>query len=297
MTQFRITYDGPALEQHEMEARELAPALLAMANLLESGVKALYGSQANARISVKGTFKKGSFSIDFGTTINVVNTIKDLFAGEGMTALANAKAVLELLGLAGGGAFGLVQLLKWLKNRKITRIEPSSAGYITLVVENDRRDIEAGLLVLLNDREVRESLDQVLLPLDRDGIELFASGSDTEIFTTIDASERHFFSLPAQEDILILEDIRRMAYSIVSLAFKEDNKWRLSDGNSTINAKISDLDFVSRVNASEIAFSKGDVLVCEVKITQWQTETGAKTDYEVIRVLEHWPGMRQVALR
>jgi len=280
-----------------MQARELAPALLAMANLLEAGVKALYGRQADARINVKGTFKKGSFSIDFGTTINVVNTIKDLFAGEGMTALANAKAVLELLGLTGGGAFGLVQLLKWLKNRKITKIEPSDAGYITLIVENERCDVESGLLVLLNDRMVRESLDQVLSPLDCDGIELFASGSDTEIFTTIKATERHFFSLPAQGDVLILEDIRKMAYSIVSLAFKDDNKWRLSDGNSTISAKISDLDFVSRVNASEIAFSKGDVLVCEVKITQWQTETGAKTDYEVIRVLEHWPGMRQAALR
>lgn len=30
---FRIVYDGPALEHHEMEAKELAPALLASRQL------------------------------------------------------------------------------------------------------------------------------------------------------------------------------------------------------------------------------------------------------------------------
>jgi len=33
---FRITYDGPALASHEMDVRELAPALLAMSDLLKA---------------------------------------------------------------------------------------------------------------------------------------------------------------------------------------------------------------------------------------------------------------------
>lgn len=112
--------------------------------------------------------------------------------------------------------------------------------------------------------------------------------------------ERHLFSAPAGQDELILEDTRKMAFSIVSLAFKEENKWRLSDGNSTINARISDAAFLSGVNNNETSFTKGDVLICEVKVTQWQTVSGAKTVYEVTRVIEHrhaatqisFPGMR-----
>lgn len=53
MTQFRITYDGPALATHEMDAKELAPALMAMADLLESSVRALHGDRAKAQINVK----------------------------------------------------------------------------------------------------------------------------------------------------------------------------------------------------------------------------------------------------
>lgn len=296
MTQFRITYDGPALATHEMDARELAPALMAMTELLDASVRALHGDRAKAQINVKGSFKTGSFNVDFTTTVNFLKAAKDLFAGDGMTAFANAMAVLTALGLtARAGYKGVAQVLKWLRGRRITNVQLQDDGHVTIFAGEDALEVEHYVLTLLRDIPVRQALDRVLAPLDRDGIDTFAAGDDSSFAVVVKEEERQYFSAPAGQDELILEDTRKMAFSIVSLAFKEENKWRLSDGNSTINARISDAEFLSGVNANETSFAKGDVLICDVKVTQWQTPTGAKTDYEVIKVIEHRHAATQIS--
>ena len=105
---------------------------------------------------------------------------------------------------------------------------------------------------------------------------MFALGTDTEIVETVDRSEIAWFHAPEPADSLIVDEHCKMAFSIVSLAFKGDDKWRLYDGTSTIHAAITDAGFLSRVHNSQISFSKGDVLVCNVRMQQWQTSDGAK---------------------
>ena len=94
----------------------------------------------------------------------------------------------------------------------------------------------------------------------------------------------------------MVETTRRAAFSIISLAFKEDNKWRLYDGNTQISALIEDEAFLARVNANLIAFAKGDILICDVRITQQQTGEGLSTEYVVEKVIEHRPALRQLPL-
>jgi len=297
MAQIRITYDGPALAAHEMDARELAPALMAMADLLDTSVRALQGDRAKAQINVKGSFKTGSFSVDFTTSVSLLQAAKDIFAGEGITAIANATAVLTALGLAAKtGYTGVAQVLQWLHGRRITHVQMTQEGQVTLHSGEDAVVVEYPVLVLLRDIPVRQAFDRVLAPLDREGIDTFAAGDDHSFALIVREEERRYFCAPTGPDEPLLEDTRTMAFSIVSLAFKEDNKWRLSDGNHTINARISDAAFHSAVDANEASFSKGDVLICEVKVTQWHTQNGAKTDYEVIRVIEHRRAANQIAL-
>ncbi|MEI8396509.1 MAG: site-specific integrase [Rhodospirillaceae bacterium] len=61
---------------------------------------------------------------------------------------------------------------------------------------------------------------------------------------------------PIEDDQIVCEE-RRIAFRIISLAFKEDNKWRLSDGQNQINATIADHGFLERINNNDIAFTKG----------------------------------------
>ncbi|WP_198302470.1 hypothetical protein [Xanthomonas citri] len=294
MTKFRVTYDGSALASHEMDVRELSPALLAMADLLDASVRALHGDKAKAQINVRGSFKTGSFNIDFTTQVAFLKAVRDIFAGDNATAIANALAILSALGFLGNK--GVAQVLKWLRGRKITTVQPLEDGSARIFVDEDSMDVEVTVIALLRDLNVRQSFNRVLAPLDREGIDRFAVGDDKGVELVITEDERAYFAPPAGQDILLIEETRRMAFSIVALAFKDDNKWRLSDGNATINAAISDSEFLGRVNSSEESFSKGDVLICEVRVQQWQSESGAKTDYEVTRVLEHRRAAMQIPI-
>lgn len=90
MSRFRITYDGPALESSEMDVRELAPALLAFGDLLDASTRALCGDQVRPQVNVRGSFKTGSFGIDFTLATSLLGRMRDLLSGNEGTALANA---------------------------------------------------------------------------------------------------------------------------------------------------------------------------------------------------------------
>jgi hypothetical protein len=299
MTEFRVTYDGPALANHEMDPRELAPALLAVAELLESSAKVLFGENVKLKINVKGSFQTGSFNIDFVTGLQWLKSIRDLFAGENAAAVANGLAILTPLGFF--GAKGVAQLLVWLDRRKITRVEvlPEVDGMprqARIYVGEAFCEVEKEAVDLLRDVGVRKAFDKVLAPLDRAGVDTFAVGQGVGFNLVVVKEERAAFDAPDVEEDLLIDDTRRMVFSIISLAFKEDNKWRLSDGAATISATISDQSFLDDVNSSVETFAKGDVLVCTVRVKQWQTQQGARTDYEVIKVEEHRHAARQIRI-
>lgn len=296
MSTFRITYDGPALDASEMDVRELAPALLAIGELLESATHVLYGDKIKPQVNVKGSFKTGSFEIDFNLATTMLVKVRDIFAGEGATAAANALAVLGFLGFAAkAGYTGLIGALKWLKGRPIQRVE-TTENTAVLYVEGDLLEIELDVLALLRDVAVREAAARMLQPLEKEGIDTFAVGTDSTVVQTVYESEVTWFHAPAPQDVLLLDDVRKMAFSIVSLAFKEDNKWRLYDGAATIHATIADMEFLSRVDRNLVSFAKGDVLVCDVRVKQWQTTSGARTEYEVTHVIEHRASAKQIPL-
>nr|WP_063573161.1 hypothetical protein [Luteibacter rhizovicinus] len=299
VTEFRVSYDGPALENHEMDPRELAPALLAMADLLEASARVLYGDKAKIHVNVKGSFKTGSFNVDFVTGVQWLQSVKDIFAGTEATAIANATAILGALGVI--GRKGLFPLLKWLRSRPIKRIEAIGTDRpgqptVRIYVGDEFYDTERDTVDLLRDVGVRKATQQVLAPLERSGIDVFALGQGTRVNVTVRDSELSSFISPAADESLIIDDIRDMAFSIVSLTFKENNKWRLSDGSSTISATISDADFLQAVHGDMKSFSKGDALVCRVRVRQWQTANGTRTDYEVVNVVNHLRAARQVQL-
>ena len=297
MSTFRITYDGPALKTSEMDVRELAPALLAIGDLLEAATSALYGDQIKPQVSVKGSFKTGSFGIDFNLATSLLSRVRDIFAGDNVAAVVNSLAILGALGFVSKKVAkpGLFAVLKWIEGRKIDKVETSEDSAV-IFIDGDQLTIELNVLVLLRDISVRNATSKILEPLSRNGINTFAAGTDREITETVTADEIKWFVAPVPVDELLLDDVRKMAFSIVSLTFKEDNKWRLYDGAATIHATITDNDFLSKVDRNQVAFAKGDVLVCEVRVLQWQTISGAKTEYEVIRVIEHRTSARQIPL-
>lgn len=93
------------------------------------------------------------------------------------------------------------------------------------------------------------------------------------------------------------EDKRIAVFSIHSLSFKEDNKWRLSDGTNTFFVTIRDDGFLRKVNENLVSFAKGDILKVNLLVRTWSVQDGIKTDYEVLEVLDHKSAAKQLSFQ
>jgi hypothetical protein len=290
----RITYDGAALESSTMDVRTLAPALLAFGDLCEEVGHALYGPQVNTRVEVRASFRTGSFGIDLSVAPELLQQLIGLMSGNASTAAANGLAILAAIGATGRGLIGA---LRWLRNRRITRVEVVPGGRRIVTEDGDRLEVEEETIVLLRSRSVRTHLAAVVEPLNREGIETLAIGADAAPpGVVIERAETPYFAVPPPEDVPLGDQVRPMSFSIVGLSFKEDNKWRLSDGQNTLYVAIADRKFMDEVDRNLVRFAKGDIIVADTRIAQWQGAEGLRTEYTILRVIEHKQGQAQISL-
>ena len=87
-----------------------------------------------------------------------------------------------------------------------------------------------------------------------------------------------------------------MPLTLVSISFKDGNKWRFSDGEGIVSADMKDESFLSRIESRELTFGKGDVLECELTTRQELQNGSLKSENEIVRVIRHiQPGYAIVA--
>jgi hypothetical protein len=287
--QFAVKYDGPALAEHQMDVRELAPALLALSSLLEESNKALNGKGPEVRVNVRGNFQAGSFEVALEAALSMKDQIVSILSGDDATALGNLLSVLTGLGLLGGG--GLISLIRWLGGRKPSKIEYRGEKVFFSVedsetIETMELDLSVGRLY--STRTVRQSLSKVLKPLTQNGIDCFAAGQDGKAEVVITKADvTAFYDLGDDAEIVSNSLLERSLLQIESAVFKDGNKWRFSDGATSFFAEISDEQFVQRVESGEERFGKNDVLVVDLRKVQSIADTGLKSDYRIEKVWEH----------
>lgn len=294
IAEFKIAYDGEALRSNSMDVRDLAPALLAFGKLFDEANRVINDNKTSVRLQVKAT-TAGSFNISFLLDQSFLTQITGFLTGEPVTAAAN---LITLLGFGSTiTAVTLLTLIRWLKGDKPSKITDLKNGMLQIEYGTESLTVPLELLRLYQDIAVRKATEEILEPLKSKGIDTFRIIDSREVVVeTITKSEIIYYKLPEIEDEIISQAENITAYSIISLAFKEDRKWRLYDGNSAINVTLSDNDFLYKVDNNLVSFAKGDILICNVKTTQYRTNTGLKTEYEVLHVKEHKPAARQLSL-
>lgn len=286
---FSIKYDGPALVSHQMDVRELAPALIALSELLENANKSAFPGASEVRVNVQGNFKSGSFGIDLTAVQTVAEQVVSLFSGREATAGTNLLALLTSIGLFGGG--GLVGVIKWLKGRKPSAIRLDGDSTVFELVDGEtietfEVDLAAGKLY--QSRIVRQSLAKVVKPLEREGIDRFACGRDRATEAVVTKDEAPYFELAASDADIVSDTVaERVLLQVESAVFKESNKWRFNDGATSFFAEIADEEFLGRVQSGDERFGKGDMLVVDLRRTQFVSDAGLKLEYSVVRVREH----------
>ncbi|MBU3595067.1 hypothetical protein ICN10_01480 [Polynucleobacter sp. 86C-FISCH] len=288
---FSIKYDGPALNSHQMDIRELAPALIALSNMLEEANKVAFPNSGNVKVNVQGNFKGGSFGVDLIAIQSITDQIVSILSGPEASAISNLKSILEALGLIGVPGAGLIGVIKWLRGRKPSSIQTSGDHVIFEVAEeaiSETFEVDLVAGKLYQSRVVRKALASVVKPLERDGIDIFASGKDGSTTEVIRKQEAQWFEVPESDADVVSDSIaENILLQIESIAFKDDNKWRFSDGSGTFFAEIADPVFIEKINSGAERFGKGDVLVVDLRRVQTITDNGLKMEYSITRIHDH----------
>ena len=91
-TKFQIRYDGPLLADHAMDVRDLAPAMLALGDLIREANHEINEGRSKVNLLVNSDFEHGCFNINFELVQSLLEQVKTLIDDDN---IKTAKEVLE----------------------------------------------------------------------------------------------------------------------------------------------------------------------------------------------------------
>lgn len=297
-----IRYDGPALAGHEMDVQDLAPALLALAEIIQTANRKFNGDHAAIKVLVNADVDQKCFQIDISLVQSIIDRAKSLFETDTVkTALEIAKAV----GIVGGSTLTLFKLIKWFSSGgkgggTEVKVE-SDNGSTVIVVNGDGNTIAvpSDVYRLASDPGVLERAKDVLRPLTKPGYETLAfleNDKPVETFNADEAREavalRSEITEPKPPDSIseIIGPVR-----IKTPQYEGNAKWGVIWGGRTIEVSMP-AEWVRKFQANEIHAPPGTIL--KVKMTQavprdkTGLEVGAPT-FTVTDVIEIIPPPKQ----
>lgn len=287
---FRLKFDGPALAEHEIDVADLAPALLALGQMVKSANRVVNGDALDVAVKVR-TVGDGSFWIEL--TVKAHSTyefFRDFLVGPDVDAVLK---LLEIIGLSappaaiiGGSALALIRRARGRRPKKLT----PRGRTIQIEFDDETIEVEEPVARVAFDPAFRAALERVAVePLDRPGIDFVILEGDG-IEETITRDTANAYLAPPIVGENLFETLHTKVFSIIDLSFKPGKKWRLSDGHGRATlVDVEDREFIAHIERSEIAFAKGDLLVCLVRETARQTPKGLRAEYAIVHVLEHRP--------
>jgi hypothetical protein len=287
-----VKYDGPAIEGGRMDARDLAPAMLATAKLYEHVGALMYGSTTGLKIEVQANFREGSFAYDIVT--RVAELTQHLIQNVSVSDVIATGTM-------------LVAAVKSARGRKPKEIVPVPATGPPVpesppqskIVFHDGDVITVNFNVgqIFLNPTVREDVEGIVAPLKKEGIEDFDVQSPVGD-VHVQKNEVDYFSAPLADEQVLQDKIEEEIVEVLSPHFKEGNKWQFSlAGEGVFWARILDIEFVRMVAARAIVFASGDALRVMMRVRVTRKPDG-KFDRlrEIIRVVGKEPGLGQGSL-
>jgi hypothetical protein len=287
--EFTLAYRGPALDDGRMEVRDLAPALLALGDLLQDAARLVAPDSPDVALEIRAAPERGSFLVHLAATQpDLGDQIVNLLTSQE----AQAAAVLAaLMSAVVGGTKSVLWLIKRLGGRTVLRQEgPLVSGEVRLILDDATIVETPGTTFrLYRSVEIRQEAQQVVAPLARDGVEALEVRIPDEEPLQIDGDDLDAFFVPEVSEIEVTDVVTEMVLRITSVSFTE-NKWRFNDGDHSFAADMDDEQYRERIAKGDESFRYGDSLRCRVRFRQWQSEDGRlRVNHSVVEVLEHIP--------
>jgi hypothetical protein len=291
---FRLRYEGAALAENSIDINDLAPALLALSDLIQEANKIANQDRATISLKVKA-IAPGSFQVDILALQSVWDQAADLLTGKTVTAITQ---ILTLLGIP--GALGVVGIYKFLKGKKPKEIKEISETTIQITNAEDRSiNIEKIEYNFYISPQIRKSLYQVLKPAEKEGVDVVEFLNEKNESSKITKSDLPYYNpFSVQEE---LQETIRDVYVQVEhlwLSGDESRKWKFKEGDdgASWTALILDQDFLKKLIKGDVAITATDTLKVRVKQIQCKTNDSIKSEYQILNVLEHIKGAQQMPL-
>lgn len=290
--QFQITYDGPALQTNRMDVRLLAPALLGLADVIQAANRVVNPDRPQPGLHIEAS-REGSFAVELLLIdpASLIDRAVGLFSSREAGAAANALGIFT-------AATAAVAFVARLAHKRIRRQEQIRPGWVRITFDDDTTiELPAEAPILAADLEFRRAANQMVEPLRMEGIETVSISRHREEAVRVVRDDLPGFEVPEAGEVLLNDQVRTVALRLRNVAFVPGNKWRVSDGDNDLFVTMDDASFVERVNTNEESFAAGDILQCDLRTQQWQTQSGAiRNEHTVTRVLNHVRGPRTVPL-
>lgn len=277
-----VTYDGAALRGHQMDVRDLAPALLGFAEVVQAAHETLRPDQPVPSVNIRAT-GEGSFVVDLQV---IHEEVVNLLTGNDVGALLSVVGLIQ----SARGVFS------YFRNRRRpdSREDQLANGTVRITLPNGTViEYPPEVVLLAQQLRIRRGTEQVIAPLGRDGIDAMSvtSPQDRTGGVRITSDDLPVLRLSLEDDyrgdlVTDIEFVQRL--TVTSPNFQAGNKWRLSDGDAWYWMSMSDLAFRERVDRGEVAFRKNDQLEARVKLQQWRLPTGElHNERAIIEVIRH----------
>ena len=298
-----IRYDGPALVDHEMDVEELAPALLALASLIQTANHKFNGDSSAVRVVVNADVEQQCFQIKIKLIQDLLQKTRSFLGGD----VATIKEICEWIGIVGSGAAGALSLFKLLlslgkKQQDATVFKAKAGDDSTIVqIENLTINLPEGtprqVAELIRDPNIIIKAKEVLRPAAQPGYDTVAFVDPHKHRKVFEAKKDEVRAALAYEPPVAEEgdeeEEGEPTYAtgpawVDTSHFRGNAKWVLLWNGAPIYAKMPE-EFVRQFQENEILVVPNTKLLVKMRITPKVDERGnsiGPTSFVVEEVLD-----------
>jgi hypothetical protein len=301
-----IRYDGPALAGHEMDVQDLAPALLALADIIQIANRHFNGDAAAMRVLVNADVEQRCFQIDISLVQSLLEQAKTFFS---QPEVATAKEIAEWIGIIGGAGGGLFAILKLFAGRtpdartSIQVTQESGSTTINITGDGNTISVPSQSYDLVRQPAIVDRAKAVLRPLQREGYESLAFLEDNRPSFEVDKPQAEAIiqappldlETPPTQSVSRIEGVVR----IKAPQYEGAAKWALLWNGRAIDADMADQSFVEGFQSNRIHAPPNTSLQVVMTETARLTLEGraiGRPTYIVEKVLDVMPPPQQLAL-
>ena len=180
-----IKFDGPALDGKAMDVAHLAPALLALSDLVKETNRYANGERAGVRVLVNADLEQKCFELNVELALTIWEQAKLLIADD---RVQTAKEIAECIGIVGGSSYGLFRFIKWVRGRNIESVTVlkvlDGQNMVEIRVEGETEPVKITQSVyeLYANLATRQKAIDVLAPLREEGYDSLEFYEEDNIF-------------------------------------------------------------------------------------------------------------------